>query len=163
MPSQPRDRSHALDEALAAYTDHLLSGDVTGSQEMSAQEQEFQELKGVVSRLHQTFESTRPDPAMAVRIRDNLVAEWREVGASAGPAPFWRRWLQPDRARRPLYALAMAAALVLIGVGASFLIPSSDISLPATAGIGKATLWLFLGLGTVVVAIVWWVTRRRRP
>ena len=163
MPSKPRDPSNALDDALAAFTDGLLSGDDAGSQEMVAKEQELQELKGVVVRLHQTFESTRPDPAMAVRIRDNLVAEWREVGAAAGPAPFWRRWLQPDRTQRPLYALAMAAALVLVGIVASFLIPSSDVSLPATAGVGKTAIWLFVGLGAVVVGIVWWVVRRRRP
>ena len=161
MPSKPRDPSNALDDALVAFTDGLLSGDDAGSQEMVAKEQELQELKGVVVRLHQTFESTRPDPAMAARIRDNLVAEWREVGAAAGSPPFWRRWLQPDRARRPLYGLAMASALVLVGIVASFLIPSSDVSLPATAGVGKTAIWLFVGLGAVVVAIVWWAARRK--
>jgi hypothetical protein len=170
MSDKSRDPSTHLDDALAAFSDRLLSGELSGSQEMFAQDQELRELQETAVRLHRAFESAEPPQAMADRIHDNLVAEWREAGLGVEQIPFWRRWLQSDRRpadvpiarRRPAYALAMAAAIVLLGILASLLIPTIAPELTSTAGGGGDMFWLIFVLGIVVAGVVWWGARRKR-
>jgi hypothetical protein len=167
MSDKSRDPSIHLDDAIAAFSERLLSGELSGSQEMFAQDQELRELQETAVRLHRTFESAEPPQAMADRIYDNLVIEWREAGHGA---PFWQRWLQSYRRpadapvvrQRPVYALAMAAAIVLLGILASLLIPATTPELPGGAGGGGDMFWLIIVLGIVVVGVVWWGTRHKR-
>lgn len=170
MSDNPHDHSHHLDDEFAAFVDRLLSGDVSGSQEMLAQDQEFRYLQETAERLHRTMESVQPDRAMAERIRDNLVAEWRESNLGERATSFWKRWLEGDfgpshapiGGRRPGYALAMGAAIVLLGLLVSVLAPESDVQITGTAGVPGNIVWLILLLGVLVLGGVWWFTRSRR-
>lgn len=166
MPDKTHDQSRRLDDEFAAFTDRLLSGELSGSKEMSTQDQELRELQETARRLHRSFESARPDSAVAERIHDNLVAEWREAGLGTQSDSSRRGWLRGSvstRRQRPVYALAMAAAIVLLGILATFLIPATPAaSLTGAAGADGKGLWLIFALGIVVVGIVWWSIRRKR-
>ncbi len=167
---ESRDLSGYLDDEFAAFTDRLLSGDQSGNKEMFAQDQELRELQETAVRIRRAFEAVDPSRAMAERIRDNLVAEWRESGLGEGPAPFWKRWMRSDSqssrasiaGRRPVYALAMAASIILLGILVSFLIPTVAPSLTGGAGADGSMVWLILVLGVVAAGIVWWGARHRR-
>jgi len=159
MHEHPRLDDQNLDDQLAAFTDRLLAKEGSEGDLDLSPNPELRELQETLVLMKMAAGDTQPGQDMADRIRNNLVAEWRESGIEKQPVSLWERvrqfspfhktaW-QSTVSRQRTFALSFAVALAAVVVAAVFVVsPSTEINLLATAG-GQ-----FAFLGTIVVGII---------
>ena len=154
---------HDRDDDLAEFTNQLLSGESSNVMDKNTEEQEMRDLQDTVISMQRAFGQEEPDEALAARIRDALVAEWRRSGSDARPANWFARlfWRNAASGRRRINRLALAAATVLVVILGLVLSPSGQSgSLPGTALQGNPTVAIVF-LGFVLGGVLWWAIRRR--
>jgi len=158
-----------LDQALADFTDEVLSGVQPETQAMLSENQELHDLQETVLRFKRAFGTRQmPDEALARRVQANLVAAWRNQ-PELQAEPWWRRWTRgislgpARRGWRTGYALAVVLVVIL---ATTLLVPLSPASpggggLPGAAGGLPGLLPALLIEGGVLVVICIWLIRRK--
>lgn len=141
-----------IDDPLADFVDHLLTGETAGAVSEEPQDQELRELQDTVTAVWEAFGTAEPSPAMRRRIRENLDAEWRDTFGEDHPSIWARLRLSP------VYAVATAAAVVVVML-VILLSPAGSSGLPATAGGRGLAIGLTVVGGVLLMAIAWWFNR----
>lgn len=164
------------DARLAEFADSLLSGHDVEQIEMATDSQELRELQHTVLRLTQAFGTApdQPDPAMAERIRANLIAEWqrsmgrqttstRAAGEQKSTLQSWLDRLFPRTlSGRRSYSMALAGASLVALIVLAFVITTQPESGTGASGsTDNATLPLLIAAGLVLVGatVLWFLSR----
>jgi len=159
----PNEQKH-YDDELARFADRVISGERPDVPEMAGNNQELAELMETVVSLERVIGSERPDPAMAKRIKANLMKEWEMSGPAAERDSFWKRlWSAGGAApQRQLTGLVTAVGVVALVVVASTLFLSIPLGgLPGSAPGGVPTALVVGGL-VVLAGVLWWLSRSQR-
>jgi hypothetical protein len=166
-----------LDDQLAEFVDRVLEPDREAKPgennlpALSRQDAELRGLQEIVLALKRVIEKDRPDPALVVRIRSRLQAEWplyqsgrqSETPRRLEKDQKTRRWL--DRffsfPRQRTFAFGFVVATIVLVLAALFVSPV--VGIPLSGAAGGEDLWipLLLILGLAILVGVSWIIRSR--
>jgi hypothetical protein len=152
----PEDR----DRALALYTDQVLSaGEIHASED-----DDLKTLQSTVERMSRAFGPSEPEPAVAARIKRNLMAEW-EV---QHPVPGVRASLMDRLAEmirplmsQPALGLGMAVLAAIIIGAILFTFPSGGGLVGSASGGADVPPWLAVVAVVFLGGALWWMLRRK--
>lgn len=164
MTAQPPQHPDELDAQLAAFTDALLQRREGSATPPLSDDPELRALEEMVIQMHQTLTTADPDPATARAIQSTLTREWQRRHPPRPAEPWWASWqrrLLPSRTQRPLFALAMAAAVVLLALLVAPALPTQG-SLPGSALGALPATPIIAGLALALGGLLWWAISSKR-
>lgn len=140
----------ARDQALVAFTDLLLAGELPEGAERPP-------MAETVEMLARALSPQPPPEHLKLRIRRQVLAEWGKTEPS-----LHQRLLELVSRPRYRWAWATVAALLVVAVAAVFLLPGVAESTVGTAWGGGTALPLLLALALAGLMLVLWRFIRRR-
>lgn len=155
------DQKH-YDDELARFADQVVGGEQPEVPAMDSSNQEMVELMQTVVSLNRVFKAERPDPAMARRIRANLLKEWEVSGPAAEQDSFWKRLWSGQMAQPQMVTAIGVAALVVVAAGAVFLSSFGSLTTGGSGGQGPVPTVLIVGGLVVLAGVLWLLSRPRR-
>ena len=154
-----------LDDALADYTDRLLSQAKNDAEPgPPPEDEELAGLQQTVLKLKQATPNQPPPPSLVARLRLALFSEYRrtmqEHSTPASARPWWKRLvdgLHSPRGLAPRLALVLVTVLLIF-----FLLSTENNTQPGAAGLSSYTPWISLALALIGLAIVFVLLREKK-
>jgi len=170
MPENLTPDDKKKDDELARFADQVIGGGRPEVPEMDGKDQEMAELMQTVARVERAMSAERPDPAMARRIRANLLKEWEISGPTAERSSFWGRLWRGQGSwssarQRQIAGLVMATAVVALVLFSYVLLSSGGLTGSQTtgsAGLQPVSAALIVGGLAVLSVILWWLGHPRQ-
>jgi hypothetical protein len=169
MSKDRKQKKPDIEEQLAAFTDQMLDENLTSSVEVTEENEELHELEETVSKLYKVLEDM-PDEEIFAHMQAKIEARLQEQ-ARIGKNATFRNWLKhlftlpstwhSQRSQQNLRLAISVAIIALIIIVVIPLLGSMGTTAPITATAQVKTTLPLIILSLVVIATIFWWTRRK--
>lgn len=164
-----RNNNRTADDELAAFTDEILGKRTPQDKDPFSPDPDLRALQQTVLHLKNTHPDDEPSEAAIQRMRQNIVAQWKQR-ASLTRAPFWKRffparkpasqkWQSLNIRRRKSLAIYLATAVLVLFVSI-LLLKNTGLLQPAASG-QNLNAGIFIAFGGLILLALWFFVRKR--
>lgn len=153
MTDERTNQGQELDDRLAEFTDHVLTGKNLGDIPIE-EDVELAGLAKTVLKIKKAVQQDLPDPVVERRVKKLIQKNWlQQKNSAVDQLSLWQRFLRRRISSR-IWLQVAGAALVLVAM-LVILFPDAIKSLPATAAQNAGILsGVVIGLAALLIIIL---------